>query len=99
MTKANKLLEARKTAKRHMALSKVLDDFDDRIEPRQQLPLGLYLNEDNGQTFEIVECSNDKFAHLHTPDFLYNRTVYSDELIEDMLGLVFEGKISYIGKI
>lgn len=63
-----------------------------------KLAAGLYLNEDNGQTFEIVDCSYGS-VYVRMPDFFYSRTVHADEALDDIINLVFEGKITYIGEV
>lgn len=53
MTTDAKLLKARAEAKRHQALSKALDDYSDRFEPRQQFKPGLYTYKTHLQCAEI----------------------------------------------
>lgn len=63
-----------------------------------KLASGLYLNEENGQTFEVVDTG--KFsAYVQYPDFFYTSVVHADEDMDSMLNLVFKGKITYIGEV
>lgn len=62
-----------------------------------KLAKGLYLNEENGQTFEIVHA--DEYVYIEYPDFFLNTPVHIEELPNRIFDLIFEGKISYIGEI
>ena len=85
-----------KASKRHQELMKTVTQAQNYLKLR--LASGLYLNEENGQTFEIVE-NTAVWCYIQSPDFFYNRTVHSDEKTEDIIDLVFEGKITYIGEV
>lgn len=63
-----------------------------------KLSSGLYLNEENGQTFEIVDTGRLS-AYVQYPDFFYDSVVYADEDMDSMIDMVFEGKITYIGEV
>lgn len=63
-----------------------------------KLAKGLYLNEENSQTFEIVD-STDKYVYIQYPDFFFKSIVHMDEESTVIFDLIFEGKISYIGEI
>lgn len=62
------------------------------------LASGLYLNEINGQTFEIVDTGRFS-AYIQYPDFFYDSVVHADEDVDGIIDLVFKGKISYIGEV
>jgi hypothetical protein len=63
-----------------------------------KLVLGLYLNEENGQTFEIVDYKYGS-VFLHVPYFFDNAVVHVYESLDALLDLMFEGKITYIGEV
>jgi hypothetical protein len=85
-----------KASKRHQELMKTVTEAQNYLKFR--LASGLYLNEENGQTFEIVDTG--KFsAYVQYPDFFFTSVVHADEDMDSMLDLVFEGKISYIGEV
>ena len=59
---------------------------------------GLYLNEDNGQTF-ILDYYGDYGQYLRVifPDFFNPTEVYADETALCIDSLLKNGKITYIG--
>jgi hypothetical protein len=63
-----------------------------------KLAKGLYLNEDNGQTFEIIEYKYGS-VFLHVPYFFDNAVVHVYESLDALLDLMSEGKITYIGEV
>lgn len=59
---------------------------------------GLYLNEENGQTFKIADIS-EIWAYVRFPDFFFNNAVHADELLTDITQLLTANKITYIGEV
>lgn len=60
--------------------------------------IGLYLNEDNGQTFELVDSSRS-WCYIQFQDFFWDSIVYADEKIDGIKQLITTEKITYIGKV
>lgn len=63
-----------------------------------KLAQGLYLNEENYQTFEICP-GGQGWAYVIFGDFFTFSAVHSDERMETLIDWLHEGKISYIGEV
>lgn len=63
-----------------------------------RLTSGLYLNEENGQTFEIRDTS-ETWAYVIWKDFFTDNDVHSDEFLASLLVMLYDGKITYIGEV
>lgn len=60
---------------------------------------GLYLNEENFQTFHVVEVGNSKWAYVVVPEFFDNSEVYCDVLAADLVRMILTGRITYTGEV
>lgn len=68
------------------------------IEAGIRIKVGLYLHEDSGQLFEVIESVEDVTEILY-PCFLSGSLIHADFETTHLMYLTLEHQINYIGEV